>query len=99
MNKKLLIFTFILTGLLFQSCEQFLVEELKTNVTANNYYVTASGYEDGVKAMYWTLDRYWGSEMGMTMAELGTDYHTNGADGSHKGFNVYDSRLSPTGDS
>ncbi|MCB0844038.1 MAG: RagB/SusD family nutrient uptake outer membrane protein [Bacteroidetes bacterium] len=99
MNKKLLIFTFILTGLLFQSCEQFLVEELRTNVTANNYYVTASGYEDGVKAMYWTLDRYWGSEMGMTMAELGTDYHTNGADGSHKGFNVYDSRLSPTGDS
>ncbi|MEZ4852255.1 MAG: RagB/SusD family nutrient uptake outer membrane protein [Bacteroidia bacterium] len=98
MNKKILIFTLILSGLLIQSCEQFLVEDLRTNVTADNYYVTASGFEDGVKAMYWPLDRFWGEEMGMTMVELGTDYHTNGADGSHKGFNVYDSRLSPTGD-
>ena len=97
--KKLIIFSLVLIGISFQSCEEFLTEELKQNVTADNYYVTASGYEDGIKAMYWALDRFWGSEMGMTMAELGTDYHTNGADGGHKGFNVYDSRLSPTGDS
>lgn len=97
--KKIIIFSLVLIGISFQSCEEFLTEDLRQNVTADNYYVTESGYEDGIKAMYWALDRFWGEEMGMTMAELGTDYHTNGADGGHKGFNVYDSRLSPTGDS
>lgn len=99
MKKLLFIFTLVLAGTFTQSCEEFLTEELTTDVTADNYYVTASGFEDGVKAMYWALDRVWGSEMGMTIGELGTDFHTNGADGSHKGFNVYDSRMSPTGDS
>ena len=85
-------------GVFIQSCDEFLEEELTIDVTADNYFVLESGFEDGVRAIYETLDQFWGSEMGMTMTELGTDYHTNGADGGHKGFNVYDSRLSAAGD-
>ncbi|MEM6629470.1 MAG: RagB/SusD family nutrient uptake outer membrane protein [Bacteroidota bacterium] len=98
MKNKLFIGLILFAGVFAQSCEQFLEEELTREVTANNYYVLESGFEDGVRAIYETLDLFWGSEMGMTMTELGTDYHTNGADGGHKGFNVYDSRLSPAGD-
>ncbi len=99
MKAKIFIFLLVFSGMLMQSCEEFLEEELLADVTAENYYVLEAGYEDGIKAIYESLDLFWGSEMGMTMAELGTDYHTNGADGGHKGFNFYDSRLSPAGDS
>lgn len=98
MKKIILIGSLFLAGMLMSSCEQFLTENLTTDVTADNYYVTASGYEDGVRAMYWALDRVWGSELGMTIGELGTDFHTNGADGSHKEWNTYNQDLSPTGD-
>jgi len=95
MKAKISIFLLVFSGLLMQSCEEF----LEADVTADNYYVLEAGYEDGIRAIYESLDLFWGSEMGMTMTELGTDYHTNGADGSHKGFNFYDSRLAPAGDS
>ena len=99
MKRKFFIGLLVLVGAFTQSCEEFLEEELTTDVTADNYYVLEAGFEDGVRALYSRLSYYWGSEMGMTIGELGTDYHTNGADGGHKGFNVYDSRMSPTGDS
>ena len=98
MKRKLFIGLLVFFGAFTQSCEEFLEEELTTDVTADNYYVLEAGFEDGVRALYSRLSYFWGSEMGMTFGELGTDYHTNGADGSHKGFNVYDSRMSPTGD-
>ncbi len=89
MKTKILIGLLVFCGFLTQSCEEFLEEDLRADVTADNYYVIESGFEDGIRALYEPLDRYWGSEMGMTMGELGTDYHTNGADGSHKEFNQY----------
>lgn len=98
MKSKIFILMLVFVGAFTQSCEEFLNEELYTDVTADNYYVLPQGFTEGVNAIYESLDLFWGSEMGMTMAELGTDYHTNGADGSHKGFNVYDSRLSAAGD-
>ena len=98
MKIKILIPFLLFFGVMMQSCDDFLEERLTTDVTADNYFVLESGFEDGVRGIYRTLDLFWGAEMGMTMAELGTDYHTNGADGSHKGFNVYDSRLSASGD-
>ena len=99
MKNKFFIVLLVFIGVISQSCEDFLEEELRQEVTADNYYVLEAGFEDAVRAVYSRLSYYWGSEMGMTIGELGTDYHTNGADGSHKGFNVYDSRMSPTGDS
>jgi len=99
MKNKLFIALLVFVGLVAQSCEDFLEEELTNEVTADNYYVLEAGYEDGIRAIYETLDLFWGSEMGMTFGELGTDYHTNGADGSHKEFNLYNSELSPAGDS
>ena len=41
----------IMMGL--QSCEQYLTEELISDVSASSYYTTAQGFEDAVKATYW----------------------------------------------
>ncbi len=98
MKRKFFIGLLVLVGAFTQSCEEFLEEELTRDVTADNYYVLESGFEDGVRAIYSNLSYFWGSEMGMTFTELGTDYHTNGADGSHKEFNLYNSQMSPAGD-
>ncbi|UZR99916.1 RagB/SusD family nutrient uptake outer membrane protein [Chondrinema litorale] len=78
-----------------QSCESFLEEELVTDVSAGSYYPTPDGFEDAVRACYTPTKNFWGQEIGGTMTVFGTDIFTNGADGSHKGFNQYDTRLNP----
>lgn len=79
-----------------QSCEDYLEEELVSDVSASSYYPTTSGFEDAVRATYSPLKNFFGQEIGGTMTVFGTDIFTNGADGSHKGFNQYDTRLNPS---
>ncbi|MDX2250199.1 MAG: RagB/SusD family nutrient uptake outer membrane protein [Bacteroidia bacterium] len=78
----------------FISCENFLKEELISDVSAGTYYTTVQGFEDAVKATYSEMKFFWGPERGFTMTAFGTDVHTNGADGSFKAINRYDGGLS-----
>ena len=91
-----LFFMFSVVGFINQSCEDFLEEELVSDVSASSYYTTPAGLEDAVKATYSELKPFFGPERGFTMMSFGTDVHTNGADGSHKAINRYDGGLSPT---
>ena len=91
----------LLGGLFFlialaQSCESYLEEELVSDVSAATYYPTPGGFEDAVKAAYSFNKSFYGVERGFTMTVFGTDTHTQGADGGHKGINAYDGRLDPT---
>lgn len=76
----------------FESCDDYLEEELVSNV-AGTYYLTETGLADGVEATYSYLRFFYGGERGFTMTTFGTDIFTNGSDGSHKIFNFYDGGL------
>lgn len=82
--------------MLSQSCNDYLSEELISDVSASSYYTTPAGFEDAVKATYWWLKPFFGVERGFSMSVFGTDTYTNGADGSHKTLNLYDGALNPT---
>ncbi|WP_020527345.1 RagB/SusD family nutrient uptake outer membrane protein [Flexithrix dorotheae] len=93
--KKYIIVIFIL-AFFSQSCEEYLKEDLVSNVSAGSYYTTVQGFEDAVKATYSELKPFFGPERGFTMTVFGTDTYTNGADGGHKPLNRYDGQLNPT---
>ena len=84
---------FLAVGLLTASCDDYLEEELITDVSAASYYTTEDGLQDAVTATYSFLKPFYGQEMGFTMTVFGTDTYTNGADGGHKFFNFYDTSL------
>lgn len=85
----------MITAFVSQSCEEYLKEELVSDVSAATYYSTLQGWEDAVRATYAPMKSFWGVEMGFSMTVFGTDVYTNGADGSHKPINRYDVELSP----
>ena len=87
---------FAVLGISLQGCNEYLQEELISNVSAATYYPTAAGFEDAVKATYSFNKNFYGVEQGFTLTVFGTDTYTNGADGSFKGINFYDGQLNPT---
>jgi len=93
MKKKLIYLIVTLMVLSIQSCEEFLNEELVSDVSASSYYTNAAGIEDGVDAAYSFLKWVYSNERAYTLTVFGTDAYTNGADGNHKGFNWYDNGL------
>lgn len=96
MKNKIYLLGLTLFAFLSQSCEQFLEEDLISDVSAASYYTTEQGFEDAVKATYWWMKPFFGPERGFTMSVFGTDTYTNGADGGHKTLNRYDGALNPT---
>jgi len=58
------------------SCDNFLEEKNQSNITAENYFVTADGYRSLVNAAYSTLRTVWGDEPWLYC--LGTDIFTRG---------------------
>lgn len=74
------------------SCEDFLREELVSDVSAA-YYETPAGFEDAVDATYHYLKFVYSNERAYSLTVFGTDEYTNGADGGYKGFNWYDATL------
>ncbi len=96
MKNKIYLLTLLMVAFMSQSCEDFLEEELISDVSASSYYTTAQGFEDAVKATYWWMKPFFGPERGFTMSVFGTDTYTNGADGGHKVLNRYDGGLNPT---
>ena len=94
MKTKSIILVITLLAFMSQSCEDFLNEELVSDVSASSYYTTPAGLEDAVDATYGYLKYIYGPpERGFTMNTFGTDVHTNGADGSHKVVNWYDNNF------
>lgn len=91
-------YTFLLLALLFvtQSCDDYLEEELISDVSSGTYYTTEAGLEDAVDATYAWLKGFYGPERGFTMTTFGTDIFTNGSDGGHKRVNFYDQSFDAT---
>lgn len=93
MNKKYYILLVLALAFLTKSCDKFIEEDLVTDVSAASYYTTAAGLEDGVRATYATFKPFYGQEISAAMTTFGTDIWTNGSDGGHKVFNLYDGGL------
>ena len=75
-------------ALVSQSCEKVLEEKVVSNITPE-YYKSAAGFEDAVKASYEPLRSFYGSQRGFTLTVFGTDTYTKGADGGYKSINDY----------
>lgn len=92
------IYLFLLTMMAFsiQSCEDYLKEELISDVSSGTYYTTPQGFEDAVKATYSWMKPHFSVEKGFTMSVFGTDTYSNGADGSWKKYNLYNGDLNPS---
>jgi hypothetical protein len=88
-----------LGGLLLMStsCQDLLDETVISNI-GNDYINTAKGLEDATKAAYSSLRTFYGTQLGLTFTEYGTDIYATGADGGYKGFHFYDTQIQPTVD-
>jgi starch-binding outer membrane protein, SusD/RagB family len=76
-----------------QSCDEFLKEELVSDVPAAGFYTTPAAFEDAVDATYFYMKYIYSNERAYSLTVFGTDTYTNGADGNFKGFNTYDNSL------
>jgi starch-binding outer membrane protein, SusD/RagB family len=97
MNRKYLIKSFKALGLATlmltgQSCQDVLKEEVISNI-GNDYINTPAGLNAAINGAYSTLRSFYGTQMGLTVTEYGTDIYSTGADGSYKGFHYYDASL------
>jgi len=72
--------TTLLLGL-FSSCNDVLEEQPVGLATADSYYSTPKGIEDGLKAVYTTLRKFYGQEESFFLTITGTDVFTNGFGG------------------
>lgn len=75
-------------ALISQSCKKVLEENIISGITPD-YYKSAAGFEDAVKASYEPLRSFYGTQMGLTLTVFGTDTYTKGADGDFKYINDY----------
>ncbi|QRR01213.1 RagB/SusD family nutrient uptake outer membrane protein [Dyadobacter sandarakinus] len=75
-----------------QACKDILDEDVISSIS-DDYMNSAAGFNSAVNAAYSSLRSYYGTERGLSMTEFGTDLYTTGADGSFKGFHLYDSQL------
>ncbi len=81
--------------LISSSCSDVLEETVISKID-NDYINTAKGFEDGTKAAYSSLRTFYGTQLGLTFTEYGTDIYATGADGGYKGFHFYDNQIQPT---
>ena len=88
--KKLIILTLTIFSL--SACSDFLEEENKSNVTAEQFYTTEAGYEALVNANYSALREIFAQEPWLFMA--GTDLYMEGRDPEPVGLSQY-AQLSP----
>lgn len=85
------IIVFYLSLFLLSSCENILKEKPLSLTTADFYYSTPAGIEDGLKAAYKNFRDFYGQERGFTMTDVGTDIWTAGSGtySQHPHFNDY----------
>ncbi len=95
-NIRLSLITFLVFS--FFSCSKDILKETVISNIGNDYMNTAKGFEDAVRAAYSSMRTFYGTQLGLTLTEYGTDIYATGADGSYKGFHFYDTQLQPTVD-
>lgn len=80
---KKIINSFLLTivGCFFLACNDILEENPVSLATADSYYSTPQGINDGLKAVYAPLRDFYGQEGGFFLTVTGTDIFTNGLGG------------------
>jgi starch-binding outer membrane protein, SusD/RagB family len=96
-NKSTKIFALMGLMLFSQSCKDLLDEKVISAI-GNGYINTPKGFEDATKAAYSSLRTFYGTQLGLTLTEYGTDIYATGADGGYKGFHFYDAQMQPTVD-
>ncbi|NMM49699.1 RagB/SusD family nutrient uptake outer membrane protein [Marinigracilibium pacificum] len=69
------------------SCEDFLEEEIKSNVTAEDFYVTSEGYNALINSNYSSLREIYGQDPWLFMA--GTDLYMEGRNPEPPGLSQY----------
>ena len=79
--------------LISQSCSDILKEDIIASISYD-YLNTPAGFNAATNSAYASLRGYYGTQMGLTFTEYGTDLYATGADGSYKGFHLYNSSLS-----
>lgn len=84
---KNIISILVLFAIALSSCSDFLEEENKANVTAEEFYVTAEGFESLVNANYSQLREIYGDEAYIFCS--GTDLYAEGRDQEPPGLSQY----------
>jgi len=77
----------ILTFIFLTGCSDFLEEENKSNVTAEEFYLTAEGYDALINANYADLRSIYGDQAWLFSA--GTDMYSEGRDQEPVGLSQY----------
>lgn len=97
MNKKLLLLFGICMLLVTTSCTNFLSEDNKSDIVADSYYKTKSGYQNLVNSTYAQLRTLYGKSDDVWMYTAGTDMFWRGrsSDNDDKGLSSYEG-LTPT---
>jgi starch-binding outer membrane protein, SusD/RagB family len=78
--------------LISQSCQDVLKETVISGI-GNDYINTPAGFNAAINSAYASLRGFYGTQMGLTVSEYGTDLYATGADGGYKGFHFYDAQL------
>jgi starch-binding outer membrane protein, SusD/RagB family len=74
------------------SCKDILKETVVSSI-GNDYINTPAGFNAAINSAYASLRAFYGTQMGLTVTEYGTDLYATGADGGYKGFHFYDAQL------
>jgi starch-binding outer membrane protein, SusD/RagB family len=90
--KSLRFFSLISFLLISQSCQDVLKETVVSAI-GNDYINTPAGFNAAINSAYASLRGFYGTQMGLTVTEYGTDLYATGADGGYKGFHFYDAQL------
>jgi starch-binding outer membrane protein, SusD/RagB family len=92
LKKSLRFFSLFSFLLISQSCEDVLKETVVSAI-GNDYINTPAGFNAAINSAYASLRGFYGTQMGLTVTEYGTDLYATGADGGYKGFHFYDAQL------
>jgi hypothetical protein len=90
--KSLRFFSLMSFLLISQSCQDVLKETVVSGI-GNDYINTPAGFNAAINSAYASLRGFYGTQMGLTVTEYGTDLYATGADGGYKGFHFYDAQL------
>ncbi len=82
MKKNYILLSLLSLLVFLTSCNDILEENPVGLATAESYYSTPKGIEDGLKATYTTLRGFYGNEYAFFLTVTGTDMYTNGFGGA-----------------
>ena len=100
MNHTIKLISLVSLLMMSTACEDALVEDPVSLATADGYYNTAAGIEDGLKAVYSETRNFYGEQDGFFITVTGTDIFTNGFGGIANAphINDYSANLLGTND-